>query len=284
MRLYRRNVLPSLALLGASTLFISGCDFLDSATSTTIVGGILLRTPEIQVDGALDVPAEVVATAYVGERESATSTAEPNPIRGANVQVTFAGNTIALQEQTEPNTEGFYMENSIQSMSLEYTNTTYAFDARLPGSADTRLGGSVTAPLALTPAAITLSPSPMPDTLPMGIDGRHAPNTQLVLTWPTQHGKHGYVVVLRADLNDVENPQLVYDNRPETAGDLLQFVLGTPPSELTVPASAFAQDGVYAVTLVTLDKGEPFSGTFLGSPFLAGSGATVVLGVGELGL
>lgn len=277
MRALIAPLAPTLAL----GLGLTGCDILESATATTIVAGTVVRTPDIRVEGFFDVQAEVVASALVAERENATSTDEPTPISGANAAITFSGNRVQLVEQSTP---GLYLTTSVDDPSLVYVDgSSYTVRASLPGDATTEFGGQVTAPNALTPAAITLSPQPtesfpgLPDVL------MHPKSTALNVRWPSEgFGRYAYLSVYRADVNDASNPVLVFDNAPETAGEIIEFIVGTPPESLDIPADTFAEDGLYGVVLFTLDRHERLlPNTFIGSPVLAGSGAAIVLAVGQ---
>ena len=58
---------------------------------------------------------------------------------------------------------------------------------------------------------------------------------------------------------------------------------GYAPTSVDIPASVFAQDGLYAVLIVAANKGGPRSNTFLGSPLLAGSGAAEFFAIGDIG-
>lgn len=273
--------LPLLPLLFAPAL---GCDALESATATTVVAGTLVRTPELSVPGQFDVPAEVLASAWVGERASATDTGEPTPIRGADVDITFAGNRVALPEQSQA---GFYATNTIEDpdSGLVYMGgLTYTVRASLDDGSAAEYGGTVTAPTPLSPAALELSPEPT-EAVP-GFDGvlRHPKSSALTVSWAEgQFGRYAYVSVFRARPSDPDNPELVFDNRPESAGETIEFILGTPPTSIEVPADTFAEDGLYGVVVVIMDKHDSLlPNTFLGSPILAGSGAAVVLAVGTL--
>lgn len=274
---------PSWAARGLPVLVLSlpglvGCDLIASAKATTIVAGILIATPAVSLSGQLELESEVVATTFLGERASATSTEEPEPITGADVSVQFAGNEIALMEQADP--RGFYETDSIQSMGLEYADgQTYVFTAKLPGDT-VEFGGSVTAPTQLQNASLTFTPEL--GALAMVADVKtHPKNTDLTVAWTAQNGRYAYVTVVRADPMKPDQPEIVFDNRPQTGGEIVKFILGTPPTSITIPGSTFADDAAYAVIVVTMNKGDPRTNTSLASPILAGSGAAVVIAVGD---
>ncbi|MCK6549519.1 hypothetical protein L6R52_27010 [Myxococcota bacterium] len=273
---------PSVArALTLATLLpaLTGCELIESVKATTIVGGILVATPEVKLAGQFDVASEVVATAFVGERASSTSTEEPTPIRGADVRVAQAGGaSVNLTEQPSP--AGFYLVTSKEEAALTYADgATYAFGATVPGDT-VEFGGTVTAPTRLSDASLTLTPTP--GTIP-NVDAvrTHPKNADLTVAWQAQNGRYGYVTVLRADPASPDQPQVVFDNRPKTAGEILEFIVGTPPTNLTIPGATFADDAGYAVIVVTLNRGDVDTNTFLGSPILAGSGAAVILAVGD---
>lgn len=272
-----------LALTLALPAFALGCGALDSVTATTVVAGTIVKTPELRVMGQFDVGSEIIASAWVGERKNATDTGEPSPIKGADVNLTFAGNRIALAEQTD--TEGLYLINTVDTPNsgLMYAGgTTYTVRADINNGTVAEYGGTVSAPTALTPAALVLSPQPSM-TVP-GFDNVfvHAKSTAINVAWAgEQFGRYPYVSVLRAKANDPENPELVFDNRPEGAQETIEFILGTPPTSVDIPADTFAADGLYGIVVVIMNKHDSLlPNTFIGSPILAGSGAAIVLSVG----
>lgn len=267
----------SILLPAALVVAVPGCDI----TATTVVAGTLVLTPEVKVPNYFDVDAEVVASAWVAERASATSTDEPTPINGATVAVTYAGNRVSLP--AEGSQDGLYLTTSVDDAALEYVDgTQYTFRAALPDGSVAEYGGTVSAPTRLTPAVLTLEPQPtevFPDLAQVGV---HPRNTALTVSWPAggQYGRYAYVSVLRAKADDLKNPEVVFDNRPESAEEIIQFILGTPPTSVTIPAETFDQDGIYGVIVVMMNKQDDLlPNTFLGSPILAGSGAAVLLGV-----
>jgi hypothetical protein len=269
------------APLALPLVLLASCDLVNSAKATIVVGGILVSTPEIKLMNQFDVKPQTIATTYVGQRDSITSQDAPKPIKGADVSLQFAGNTVKLMEQTGGGAmDGFYVSDSVRSMSLSFADgQLYTFSALVPGDSITH-GGSVKAPTKLTAAALTLSPMPTPI---MNVPNvyKHPKMTALSITWPRQTGHYAYVTVFRADPMHPDQPQQVFDSSPKTAEEIIKFVLGDPPTSIMVPGDKFAQDGAYGVLLVTMDNGTPNENTFLGSPLLAGSGVAVILAVGN---
>lgn len=269
----------SLPLLFSAAVFASGCDLIESAKSTIIVAGIVAATPEVQLEGHFNVKSETVATVYLGQRSNPTSTEEPDPITGADVDLEFAGNTVKLDEQTSQ--RGLYEVNSVMNDMLVYSEgAIYSFVAEIPGNDAGPFGGAVTAPTRLTPASLTLSPTPQPF---MNVPNlyTHPKSADLMVSWTSMNGRYAYVSVIRASASNPDEPQLVFDSRPKNAGEMLKFILGTPPTSVMVPGATFAEDGAYAVIVVASDKGDVKTNTFLGSPILAGSGEKVLLAVGN---
>lgn len=271
-----------LALTLLAPSLIVGCNALDSVTATTVVAGTIVRTPELQLAGQFDVGAEVLASAWVGERKNATDTGEPTPVTGAEVNLTFAGNRIALPEQS---TAGLYLTNTVDAPNsglLYEGGITYTVRANIEDGSVAEYGGTVTAPTILTPAALSFSPDPT-EMVP-GFPGVlvHPKSTALNVSWAgEQFGRYPYVSVFRAKPNDSSNPELVFDNRPESAQETIEFILGTPPTSVDIPADTFNSDGIYGVVVVIMDRHDSLlPNTFVGSPILAGSGAAVILGVG----
>ncbi len=272
----RHSTLP---LIGAAWigLFNVGCDELvDTITATVVVAGTLIQTPEVKLAGQFDVQAETLASVWFGERDSPTSTNEPMPLSGAELQITFGGNAVTLPESSE---KGLYSQNSLTDSNLSFEGgIAYTFEGK-PSGNTTTYGGTVTAPTPLTPAAIQLSPQPgqaIPG-VPQAL--QHPINTALQVSWERQYGAHGYVTVFRANPNDPQNPEQVFDNTPKTAQEIIEFIIGTAPRQVDIPASTFSQAGVYAVVLAAMDKGQALPNTFIGSPILAGSAQVVFLGV-----
>lgn len=268
----------SLMFLAAAALPSLGCDLVESASATIVVSGLVIKSPELKLAGRFDVPAETAASVWVGERRNATDTSEPTPIKDAAVAVTFAGNRVAVPADAD--NEGLYVERSSKNAALMYAaGAAYTFEAKRPGDI-TAYGGTVTmAPTELTPAAMRLTPEPTMAAPGLPEVGIHAKGAGLRLEWGEQFGTHAFVTVVRADAANPDDPQLVFDNRPETAQEILQFVAGTPPTSIDIPGDTFNTDGVYAVVLVVLEKGEPNPSTFLGSPILVGTGAARFLAV-----
>lgn len=264
-------------VLTAPLLF--GCDLLNSAQATVIVGGILASSPEMILENQFNVPAQVVASAWVGERASATSTEVPLPIANADVAVTFSGNRVVLPAQAEP---GLYGQTNSDDPALIYVpGGSYTFRAALPDDRSIEYGGTIgEAPNMLSPAAMVLTPQPSPIVGSTDV-GNHPRGTALTVTWPEGFGRYTYVSVVRANPSQPEAPTLVFDNRPESTQEVLELVLGTPPTQQDIPAQTFAEDGLYAVILVAMDRGNDLlPNTFLGSPVLVGSGAARFLAVG----
>lgn len=274
-----RALLRSLVV---TTPFLVGCELLDSVQATVIVGGLLAANAEVRLDNRFDVPAQVVASAWVGERESATSTEVPLAINDADVAVTFAGNRVILPAQA--GLRGLYRQTDDNDAALVYVpGQSYTFRAALPDDRSVEYGGTLgTAPNLLTPAAVVLTPEPTPIAGRADV-GSHPRNTALTISWPDGFGRYTYVSVFRADPNAPGDPMLVFDTRPESTEEILELVLGTPPAAVEVPGRTFAQDGLYAVVLVAMDRGtDLLPNTFLGSPVLVGSGAPRFLSVGTL--
>lgn len=104
---------------------------------------------------------------------------------------------------------------------------------------------------------------------------RQARGTDLTIQWPPKYGQHAYVSVFRANPSNPRQPDLVLDTPPRISfADIFAFAYRTPTS-MTIPGSAFMRDGAYAVFLVTMKRTE---GSY---PFLAGSGAALILAVGD---
>ena len=64
----------------------------------------------------IELPSEVVATAWIGERDRPTS-AVTRPVGGSEVTVDVSGVTVALPETAEP---GIYAQSSLSAAELSY--------------------------------------------------------------------------------------------------------------------------------------------------------------------
>jgi hypothetical protein len=267
-------------LLLATLILTSGCELIESAKSTIIVAGIVAASPEVQLENHFDVKSETLATVYLGQRSNPTSSEEPEPISGADITLEFAGNKVTLLERVQVQ-KGFYEANSVENDKLLYAEgQIYSFAADIPGNDAGPFGGFVSSPTRLTPASLTLSPEPQPY---MGVPNlyTHAKSADLMVSWTEMNGAYGYVTVVRATAQNPDQPQVVFDSRPKDAQAMLQFILGTPPTSIMIPGDTFNTDAAYAVIVVTADKGDVKTNTFLGSPILAGSGEKVLLAVGN---
>ncbi|MEO1336192.1 MAG: hypothetical protein AAFV29_11140, partial [Myxococcota bacterium] len=252
---------PSVVL--ASAVMLCGCDLLDSATATTVLGGLVVATPATSIPNRLELDAEVFASAWVGERASPTSTAAPTPIGTATVDLTSASGAVSLPVTDAAN--GVYFQSSLTDANLVYVGgAQYQLTATIDGI---RFGGSVEAPPALSPSGLVLDPTPTEQVPNLPDVGIHPANTALTVSWGSQFGRYAYLVVFREDPNAPTQPVLVYDNRPDTIAETLAFVQGTPPTSIRIPADTFAQDGLYAVTLVAMNRADDLlPDTFIGSP------------------
>ncbi len=259
-----------------------GCDLLKSATATTVVAGLVVKTPGVGLAGKFAVSPEVLTTVWLGERESGTSTEAPEPLAGGHLQLVFAGNIVTLKPHDSE--AGLYETTSLVEPNLVYQGgTSYAFVARRTPTDDTNFGGSVVAPDEVTEANLVTTPilAPRSDIPSVKI---HHVNTDLRVRWTAANGRFAYVTVFRSDANNLTNPEVVFDNQPETAQEYLDFIVGPPQTETTIAGSHFDRDGVYAVVIVVLDRGTAKTNTFIGSPFLAGSGAAILMTIGEIEL
>lgn len=268
----------SVLILGLSSVSIlAACDLLESAQSTIVTAGVIAASPEIQLDNYFDVKSQTLATEYLGQRASATSDEAPTPIGGADVTIQFAGNTVELKETSE---KGVYETDSITNNKLIYAEgQTYAFVTDIPGNDAGPFGGAVKSPTRLSPASLTLTPTPMPVDMVPNVYS-HPKMTDLQVSWTQMNGRFAWVTVFRAT-NLMDQPEQVFDSRPKNAQEMIKFILGTPPTSITIPASTFDRDGAYAVLVVAAEKGDLKTNTFLGSPILAGSGEKVLLAVGN---
>ncbi len=267
--------LAYLSLVGAFALV--GCDFLEDKPASTLVAALVVRTPSVSVPDRIEIATETSATVFVALLANPEST--PDPVGDASVQILFDGRAVSVPPLTP--SAGTYAQSSLTDGSLTYVDgADYLVEARIDGIA---FGGTVEAPPTLTPGALMLSPSPtmavagLPDVMV------HPAMTELNISWLQSFGRYSYVTVFRADPNNPNNPEVMFDNQPSDTSDILEFTSGEPRTSQRIPAETFADDGLYAVTLVTMDISDDLlSDTFDGSPILVGSGTAVLLAVGEI--
>lgn len=272
----RTKLAKPLVVATALALAGSGCHFFESVTATTIVSGLMVATPGVTFKDFVSLESETVATIWVGERESATSTEAPTPISNANVSVGFSGGNVPLEAVQG---SGVYTKSSIDS-ALDYIEASvYDYNAVVDGET---FGGKITTPPKLQRQNVTYSPAPSTHPVFPNELAIHPKSTDLTISWNPNSGRFAYVSVFRADKATPDMPEFVYDTRPETAEEILEFVVGTPPPMVTIPADIFAVDGLYGVVLFTMDNGDPLQNTFIGSPILAGSGAVQLFVVGDV--
>ena len=253
------------------------CELIDSIRAKTIVAGLVFQTPEIRFGNFFDRDAETEATIWVGERESSTSTDDPIPVDNADVRITFAGNRLPVPNDSAQS--GLYTLSSRTSADLLYAPATYVFEAKLQGEdpLDDWHGGWVEAPAALTTEEVNFAPAPTRETGLFEGSFAHPQGQSLTITWDPNAGRYAIVTIFRAG---EETP--VFDSTPATAGDAVRFIIGTPPTEVVVPGEVFQDIGLYAVVIFSADKGTPDANTFLGSPYIAGTGPVTLLKVGDV--
>lgn len=255
-------------------LSLAACSVVDATSATTAVGGLVVATPAIAITGQVELPAEVVASEWVSERDSAVDT-NLTPVDDATASVVIDDAPVTLRFTSN----GRYTVTSREDASLVYQpGSTYTFIAVNNG---VQRGGTLdAAPERLIPAAVTLEPRPtaahpsVPEAL------LHPANTALSLTFGAQYGRYGYVLVLRADPNAPGEPTVVFDSRPETAAEVLDLIVGDDQRTVEVPATAFATNGIYAVLVFAVERGtDLLPNTFIGSAILVGSSVAIAIGV-----
>lgn len=267
-------------IAAAAGALVSGCGLINSLESTYVAGGMVLATPEVKFSLAgrpafVAVPATTEATSYVGRRSSATAT-DLTPIGNATVKVTFGASSATLGAVSSDS--GLYQT----TLSQPYAGgTSYTFAATLPGDDTGPHGGSVTAPDQLQAALLTLAPAGNSGTILGGQTVFAYPQAEAInVTWPSSAGSIGFATVLEIDFKNSTSKE-TYDNRPRTAADFVRLALGTEPTTISIPATAFPDHAYYALLLFTLNKASPQANTFIGSPLLAGSGVALTLAVGN---
>src|SRR4051812_49116303 len=109
-------------LIALALCCTTGCglqNIIDTAKATTIVGGLVVASPALQLAGFFDVASEPRATAWVAKRQSVSSTAEPDAISGAKVTVSSGGGQVQLLEQPG-GPAGIYVATSASNSKLSY--------------------------------------------------------------------------------------------------------------------------------------------------------------------
>jgi hypothetical protein len=233
----------------------------------------LISMPELKLDVLFDVESKTVASAFV--ENVFLSGAEPTPIFDAHVTLSFDGYSVTLGGQDERD-EPFYLADSVQYPSLTYVEgLDYTFSAAIP-STSTIYGGGIRAPKKATLMTLTVTPFGMPISEALPQVRKHPRNTDLGIGWPRHEFERVMIDVYRADTLNPAAPHLLFQYPVlATSSDFHNFILNAPPTEITIPASIFTADGVFAVVVTPMSVGAHNFTIF------AGSGVALLFAVGD---
>ncbi|MCA1829817.1 MAG: hypothetical protein ABR567_08545 [Myxococcales bacterium] len=262
----------------------------------TFLAAAFVQTPSLPnpVDPSGNIPPFQVITAYLGTIDTTDPTkidpGKEAPITDAIASVSFmhGGTDPRWLESGWTQSDGTYTLSSKDEPLLTFEpGTPYtlvletkdgdAFGARFtPGPAiDIQEFVGSTCTIALPP------PLP-PYNAPRCHDGSLSGITR---TDAAVNGTFSpaFVIVGRIDPNNPSaEPQITYKFMPQSADELLKYVLSDRPYRLQkfdIPASAYPQSGYYLVTLLSIKQGKVSSNAFLGSTALAGTGVAGIVHV-----
>jgi VCBS repeat-containing protein len=227
------------ALLAALVLVVSpGCQLLENALSPVAAEGLLvsITAPD---DGDLpdvdiQIESEVGATVFLAEAE-VVATIEGSPLLGAEVGLSGPFGSVNLVEEGN----GTYQITSAQAEVMSYqAGGTYIMD--VDAGDGVRRSVTVTAP---TPSGIVWPAVDEPQSL-----AEFAANG-----WTIDLGRSydNALAVLVA-----EDGEIVFDNRPTSVRDYLDWILATGVDAITIPAAAFQglAPGAYGVGVAPLNR------------------------------
>jgi hypothetical protein len=292
-----------------------GCNQL---TATTVAVSVLTSTPNLaQAENMDEGLANYLPLANLGlnqavfdyvvvaDKASATSTSL-TPDTNAVVSISWDNTSVPLCSQA--NTPGAYAVSSMVSggssscdtASFVYQNgATYSTNIQKASSNYTL---QVTAPAPVSATYVNFTPTstggPLgtTSTVTLQMYSRTAlASSGLTVDWhlaTSAAGKNTFVTLARVLCTNLSNPlasqswtvesnPVVYNNSPTQPADLIQLVLGpTPPTQVTIPGSAFNTTGLYLLILTTADLSTNVSDNLaIGSAALAGAGTAWVFWV-----
>jgi hypothetical protein len=233
-----RNSLLALPLAAASLLASPGClcgnscfDFLSNVAAEGLILGV-----EDPVEG-IDLGAATGATVFLAEAESLNDI-ESNLLDDADLVQVVSDSMAAVELSAVGN--GLYEATSDESPGLVYSvGATYRLQVQD--------GGEVFEASGTAPAPPVLEGLPAAGTHPAGGD----------ITIDLSAGNFdNYLAVVADDAGNV-----TYDNRPDTAGDYVDWIRGTGVSSVTIPGSAFPAAATgYVLGVAGIRKGSEFDG------------------------
>ncbi len=235
-----KNTLPSpaLAVAALAVLTAPGCICGNSCFdifSNVAVEGLVLGVDE-PIEG-IDLGAAAGATAFLAEAESLSSF-EANLLDDADRVWVETETTSAVN--LEAVGDGLYEVTSDTVPGFAYSvGATYTIAVQ-DGGQSFSVSGVAPPPPTLTgvPAA-----------------GTHPAGGGLTFDLSGQNFDNHLAVVADQDGN------LTYDNRPDTAGDYIDWIGGDDVSTITIPGSAFPSAGTaYVLGVAGIRKGDDFDG------------------------
>lgn len=257
----------------AAALFLGGCGVFQRVSSEVLATALL-----IQVKDPLQLEPDQSAIAVrVGLIEDATSdNPKISPLASVNVTVadealSFGTVTLAAADSsTTPEAQEAYVATSQDSSLVYNPGARYVVTVHVAGGdhkGDYTMG-------VVAPAEATLGGIPDPYNAET-----HTANTPMTVTVsPAADYEYALVAVVR---DNGGQPEIVYDNRPQSLGDWLSFLSGRFDGEVEIPAEAFPDTGtVYGLSVTGMagskTADESANLNFL-SKFLAGTSTPEVV-------
>jgi hypothetical protein len=299
--------------LSTLVLLTTSCDQL-SATMQTV--SVLTKTPNLANAHGMDtalasvlpftamkMPEATLAVVGVAQKESATSTAAPTPVTGAQVFVAWQTQEVKVCEKTDA--AGTYAATSVPLDTCASAALTYVenerYVTRIETGTDVYTVNTIP-PAPVNVAAVTFSPQMGSSSIVTGAAltvPHHVRGTDLKVDWsadPAAAKRHAFAVLGRLNYvgsaSDVAAPlqaaswqadsaNPVFDNTPKKPEEMIRLIINEAVPNVTIPGQqALNTKGLYILVITTTELStEVSSNLALGSGGLAGAGVAFMFWV-----
>ncbi len=229
---------PALLLAAAAVVTAPGCICGNSCFdifSNVAVEGLVLGVDE-PVEG-IDLGAAAGATAFLAEAES---------LRDFESNLLDDADRVWVQTETTSAVNLSALGDGLYEVTTD-TAPGFAYSVGATYSIHVQDGGQSFSVAGVAPPPPTLAGVPGP--------GTHAAGAALTFDLSGQNFDNYLAVVADQDGN------LTYDNRPDTAGDYIDWIGGDDVGTITVPGTAFPAAGTaYVLGVAGIRKGDDFDG------------------------
>jgi len=251
----------------------------------------------------MDVPQATAVAVGLAEKDSATSTATPTPVTGAQISLSWDGEQVKLCEKNDA--EGAYLSSSAVLDPLDpCTKANLAYQEGATYNVNIETGTDAyslefTPPPPVNAALVTFSPTL--GTAPnMGVALKsHPQGVDLTVDWSQDTeaaDRHAFAVLARIDYSGTDTSSInflnpnnwqaapqnpVFDNTPKEPGDMIKLIMNDPKTSLTIPGANYLnQPGLYVLVLTAVELStEVSSNLALGSGALSGAGVAWIFWV-----